>query len=194
MNIIETSWFNFRKFYDRVAEKYRNKPVRIVELGVWKGHSVCYLAYKLPQAEVFAVDLFENSYRYDGHEKLLKQLPNVREEFDKMVKHYDVKNIKVLQGCSWEMAKEFEDGSVDFLFIDADHSFECVRKDIQAWLPKMKGDGIIAGHDWEHPKHPGVKKAVIKTIGKPMMGGNTVWWKDMKDVLLRKQRMINKKE
>jgi predicted O-methyltransferase YrrM len=39
---------------------------------------------------------------------------------------------------SWKSGNEFEDESVDFVFIDADHKYESVVKDIQSWLPKIK--------------------------------------------------------
>lgn len=47
---------------------------------------------------------------------------------------------------------------MDFVFIDAAHDYESVKKDINAWLPKVKENGIIAGHDYEWCDD--VKKAV----------------------------------
>jgi hypothetical protein len=48
---------------------------------------------------------------------------------------------------------------VDFLFIDANHTYEFVRNDIQMWLPKMKPGSVMAGHDY-NMSHPGVIQAV----------------------------------
>lgn len=45
------------------------------------------------------------------------------------------------------MAKHVDDQSLDFVFIDADHGYESVKKDIQAWTPKLTGTGILSGHD-----------------------------------------------
>jgi predicted O-methyltransferase YrrM len=47
-----------------------------------------------------------------------------------------------------EASKLFEDGSLDGVFIDADHSYEAVKQDIQNWLPKIRVGGILAGHDY----------------------------------------------
>ncbi len=44
-------------------------------------------------------------------------------------------------------SKEFEPGSLSFVFIDACHTYKAVRSDILAWLPKVKTGGILAGHD-----------------------------------------------
>ena len=57
--------------------------------------------------------------------------------------------------CSWEAAERFEDGHFDFVFIDASHDEESVRKDIAAWLPKIRQGGILAGHDISYPGVPG---------------------------------------
>jgi hypothetical protein len=68
-------------------------------------------------------------------------------------------------GDSWQpvTAKEFEDESIDFVFIDANHTYEFVSKDIAAFLPKMKKGGIMAGHDF-NGAHPGVVQAVIEAF------------------------------
>ena len=61
---------------------------------------------------------------------------------------------------SVEASKMFNDGSLDFVYIDADHSESAVREDIRAWLPKVKLGGIICGHDFHN--HCGVIKPVVE--------------------------------
>lgn len=62
-------------------------------------------------------------------------------------------------GDSSETAQGYDDKSLDFVFIDADHAYENVKRDINAWLPKIKSGGILAGHDYIST-HSGVKRAV----------------------------------
>jgi len=58
-------------------------------------------------------------------------------------------------------AAEIEDGSVDAIFIDGCHLYECVRKDLELWMPKMRRgvETLVAGHDFS-PMWPGVVRAV----------------------------------
>ena len=69
--------------------------------------------------------------------------------------------LQILKGLSWDMAEFVENGSLDFVFIDADHSEESVKKDIRAWFWKVRKGGLICGHDINLP---GVFKAVEELL------------------------------
>jgi hypothetical protein len=57
-------------------------------------------------------------------------------------------------------AAGFGNQSLDFVFIDGDHSYAGVVEDILAWLPKVKIGGWIGGHDWDKPQRGQVTEAV----------------------------------
>jgi predicted O-methyltransferase YrrM len=81
---------------------------------------------------------------------------------------------RLIEGISWEVANQFDDGSVDFVFIDGDHSYEGCRKDIDAWLPKIRAGGFISGHDYSWPT---VKDAIADTIGAVELRPDDCWYK-----------------
>lgn len=58
----------------------------------------------------------------------------------------------------------FEARSVDFVFVDGDHSRTGVLADLGAWVPKVRPGGLIAGHD-HTPSHPGVEEACLAYFG-----------------------------
>merc|ERR1711924_247319 len=60
---------------------------------------------------------------------------------------------------SIEAASWIRPGFLDLVFIDGDHRYEAVLKDLHAWWPTLKEDGILAGHDYT-VNHPGVAQAV----------------------------------
>jgi predicted O-methyltransferase YrrM len=49
---------------------------------------------------------------------------------------------------SEQAAHAMPDNTLDFCYIDADHSYDGVKKDLNIWLPKVKSGGIICGHDY----------------------------------------------
>jgi len=86
------------------------------------------------------------------------------------------KRVRVLRGDSVEMAEQVKDNSLDFVFIDADHRYPAVKADIQAWTPKLKPGGTLCGHDLNHPRCPGVLKALQELVPNFVETGiNHVW-------------------
>lgn len=74
---------------------------------------------------------------------------------------------------SREAYKLFDDESLDFVFIDADHSYEGVMEDMKLWHPKVKRGGVFAGHDYDWT---GVKAAVTDFfVAKPVYISTTSW-------------------
>lgn len=55
----------------------------------------------------------------------------------------------------------FPDHSIDFVYIDACHDYDSVKKDIVNYLPKIKKQGFVGGHDYSH-SFLGVIKAVFE--------------------------------
>jgi predicted O-methyltransferase YrrM len=76
---------------------------------------------------------------------------------------------------SVEAAKKFEDKSLDFVFIDADHSYEAVRADIGAWKPKIKPGGLLCGHDHSE-NFPGVVRAVKEGLRNVELDLDKTWF------------------
>jgi predicted O-methyltransferase YrrM len=59
-------------------------------------------------------------------------------------------NITKLKISSVDGANQFTNESIDLVYIDAAHDYENVKKDITAWLPKVKVGGVLAGHDYHY--------------------------------------------
>lgn len=68
-------------------------------------------------------------------------------------------DVKAIQAESVTASKKFEDASVDCIYIDADHRYRSVKRDLAAWMPKVRPGGFISGHDYVKT-FPGVRRAV----------------------------------
>ena len=172
-------WFDYQDFYTEIANK---RYQTLVEVGVWKGHSISFLARKIKElnydAKIYAVDLFEQTIEEDWNKPLKEEIVVISEIYNKVLINNEVRDmITDMKGLSWEMASNFEDGSIDFVFIDAGHKYESVVKDINAWLPKLKKGGIISGHDYNNPC--GVKQAVDELIPNFKLSTDGIWFKEI---------------
>lgn len=77
------------------------------------------------------------------------------------------RRVTMLWMDSVKAAERINDGALDLVFIDADHSYDGVRADISAWLPKLSPGGYMAGHDYDHSNTEfkfGVKRAVDEFV------------------------------
>jgi cephalosporin hydroxylase len=67
-------------------------------------------------------------------------------------------------------AKNVTDDEIDFVFIDADHTYKGVKADILAWMPKVRKGGYVTGHDCDNKN---IKKALVEIFGEG--GYETAW-------------------
>lgn len=161
-------WSAFVPFYAEIADKATNDQI-LVEVGCWKGRSAVFLAESLKELgkkpKFYVVDSFDGGESLKGH--MVNQ--NLTEDvllntFTGNLEAADVVDqvTGIIKSLSWAAADQFEDNSVDFVFIDADHGYESIKKDLAAWWPKIKPGGTFAGHDYG--SWPGVTKAVDEFI------------------------------
>jgi len=77
-----------------------------------------------------------------------------------------ISGLKVIKSTSDAAKGKIDDSSVDLLFIDGDHQCEYVKRDIKNYFPKLKGNGVLLGHDYTTSFVPGVGKAADEVLGK----------------------------
>ena len=155
----DANYFSYPLFYAEIAA---NPDMRtLVEVGSWKGHSIRHLAKELlkhkASFELYAVDAWEKTPDVDLA-PLQGQIARIYDIYNYNLLNAGVRtSVFDLKGISWETARFFKDNVLDFVFIDAGHNYTEVYKDIEAWLPKVREGGVLAGHDWHHPP---VKQAI----------------------------------
>ena len=141
------NWFKARAFYDRMVARAPDRPV-FIELGTSEGRSAWHLGQRIKASrkkiKVITVDAFADPADPTLEADCRRHLePLVREGI-----------VDVVKNDSAGYAAQCPYPEVDFVFVDAAHDYESVRRDIRAWLPKVKRGGTIAGDDfWWRPKH-----------------------------------------
>ena len=123
-----------------------------VEIGVNEGDNIFKIAESNSKLKIYGVDPYKVQKENTLYEK------NINEEYNdeslSIIKRKILKeslkypNLKIIIDRSDNASKQFDKESIDFVFIDGDHSYESVKTDINCWEPKVKEDGLIMGHDY----------------------------------------------
>jgi predicted O-methyltransferase YrrM len=171
-------WFNMEAQYLELLDATPEGGT-FVELGCYKGKSTSFIGVEIHKRKrdinFFAIDSFQGATNStDANEiKAYEGISEIEESYTYNVSLIGNK-IKTIVSLTDEAAQYFDDSSVDVVFVDGGHSYEVVKADILAWLPKVKKGGIISGHDfnaWE-----GVNKAVTEIFGTPNKVENDCWF------------------
>ena len=148
------------------------------ELGVMKGRTFLELLERNPRLTLVGVDIWQAWADKDNHVGG-RSYSDVDFEatyatLKDKVAPYGAR-AKLLRMKTVYAASLYGDKAFDFVFIDADHTYEGVRADIDAWLPKVRPGGWLMGHDFNAKDFPGVIKAVTETFGRPRTYPDHVW-------------------
>jgi hypothetical protein len=125
-----------------------------IEVGSAYGENAFHLIHRLPLKRLFCVDPWSvkgnGQYRNQCFDGLLR---------DQILSKAVVKDRRT----SPEAASRYKDGMFEFVYIDANHSYDAVSKDVRAWWPKIRVGGVLCGHDWADLWGDGVsvEKAVM---------------------------------
>ena len=141
------------------------RPPEVCEVGSWAGRSAIIMAKA--GATVTCVDTWEGSKNDDGCTRYDGSAGTPLDVFKRNTRGYDITPV---QAKSPDAADLFPDQSFDIVYIDAEHDYESVRRDISAWRRKAKI--LLAGHDYH--SFPEVARAVSDEGLVPEVQGN-VW-------------------
>lgn len=147
----------------------------IVEYGSLQGRSTRAMADNIPSdGKVFAVDPWNGDYYIDYTGDTLNQVNTyVLPIFKKNLRdHIDAGRVIPCRGFSYSFLPPHP---VDMVFIDGDHRPETVLRDIQQAIKSLAPDGIISGHDYNHPMWPGVKEVVDSQFPNVNVI-ESIWW------------------
>lgn len=172
----------------RVASLQQNGCLRGAEIGVDRGALSGYLLTESPNLDLTMVDTWEvfpedSDYTKSG-DLVVKRTQAQRdadlEETFRVTEHAAERR-HILRMWSRDAAELVPDGSLDFIFLDADHSYSGISSDIRLWASKVRKGGILSGHDYMIPFYPqwGVTRAVDEyaaEIGQTVQRGPDYTW------------------
>jgi hypothetical protein len=150
------------------------------EIGVWRGEFSRRILEIVHPQELHLIDpwAFQPSYPNRWYGGGLAQTPN---EMDQI--YADVVRdlgsdpaVRIHRGFSHQVVDEFPDAYFDWVYVDGNHSYEFVRKDLLRYWPKIRAGGLLAGDDYRKD----VKRAVdefteeLGTVKMKILRGNFI--------------------
>jgi len=145
-------------------------PLTGAEIGVSRGWTSEHLLRAFPTLTLYLIDWWghpEATSVYaksgDGHAKLtLAEQQEHRLQAEQRTLFAKERRF-VWASDSVKAAEAMLSGHLDFAFIDGDHTYPGVRRDLEAWYPKVRAGGLVLMHDIDHPRDRrglwGVRKA-----------------------------------
>lgn len=167
------------RWYAKLARGLRGGV--FVEVGSWKGRSTSFVGpvCNANGTRLVCVDHWQGSHdKLATHyaEKLATE--DVEQIFRANMRELGI-TVEVLAEPSLVAAARFAPGSIDRVFLDGSHDGPSVAADLEAWSPRLREDGVLAGHDYD-VKHPDLCEAVdafAQARGLEVRRGpRSLWW------------------
>lgn len=140
----------------------------IVEIGSWQGRSTSFFAKSCKDSGngiVFAIDPFLGNPGKEHFYVVNKDdLSDLKENFQKNINTNGLSEYVKLFPMTSEEAREHINEDIRLLFIDGNHEYEFVKRDIQNFVPLLKSGGIVIFDDYNSVSFPGVVQAVKEDI------------------------------
>lgn len=129
---------------EKLAEFFVERGFKVgAEIGVEQGEYTEVLCKA--GLEIYAIDAWQAHKGYRDHVNQ-KKLDGFLEKTKERLAPY---NCHVVKAFSMDAARDFDDESLDFVYIDANHTFRHVADDIYEWSRKVRKGGIVSGHDYK---------------------------------------------
>ena len=114
------------------------------EIGVWIGENAQDMLTIDKEMELYAIDAYVNIGVTDDTSQGSPDEVKAK-AYNRLSVFGD--RVKFVYKQSEDAYKDYPDGFFDYVYIDGDHDYKSVKRDIELWYPKVKAGGMLAGHD-----------------------------------------------
>lgn len=147
----------------RELKNLKGDNTTMIEIGSHMGESTMLFASSNIFNKIYTIDPHDGVEEFNERENIT--WGEVINEYELNTRYFD--NIELISDYSYNVVDRFDDNSIDFIYIDGRHDYESVKRDLKLYLPKLKVNGIVGGHDYSEKQWPDVYKAVNEVMGEP---------------------------
>lgn len=140
------------------------------EVGVWRGDFAEVLLRALQPDDLLLVDSWQFRPEY-GESLYGGAAARSQEDMDAVYRHvlrrFEAnRRVRVRRQESLRAARDVEPETLDWVYLDAEHTYEAVRRDLSAWASRVRPGGFVCGDDYGVRGWwgSGVTRAVYETI------------------------------
>jgi hypothetical protein len=133
-----------------------------VEVGVADGDFAEFILSNPEVTKLWGVDLYQAHKGYTDYTRGTT-FNNMRQHALQRLIGFGDRHEFIFK-YSIDAVKDFENDSLDFVYIDADHSYKTCLEDITEWVKKVKSGGFVAGDDYEVRRSNDIKYGVIHAV------------------------------
>lgn len=152
-----------------ILTHYQKKEILVAEIGVDYGSNAKNILNFLPIKKLYLIDPYDDELDGMAGEQRYKKAKKLLVKYTNKIEFIKKKSIDALNDVP---------DALDFIYIDGNHEYESVKKDIELYFPRVKKGGILGGHDfWGN--EVGVCKAVVEFVNANnlrLYGGLNDWW------------------
>ena len=157
------------------------KEIVAAEIGVYQGLNAVSMMGNCSRLKLYCIDGYERiSIETGGAMISERDKQAIRDCSVSLLNPFKDRVIRIFQQ-SEVCYKDFPDEYFDYVYIDGEHLYDYVKRDIELWYPKVKKGGMLAGHDFEMKE---VMHAVaefrdinnMKHFAFSTGGGESDWW------------------
>jgi len=159
------------EYLNAVRNLLGNKNPTCIEIGVAEGIFSNQILDRLTPEKLYLLDPWQSGHdknsktktysgpisgsltAYSNEDQKNKIEANLKEKIK-------TNQVVINQGYSYDFVDSYKDDYFDFVYIDGCHLYECVKADLEMFLPKLKSDGLMCGHDYFKYSNFGVIEAV----------------------------------
>ncbi|UTW60652.1 class I SAM-dependent methyltransferase [bacterium SCSIO 12741] len=142
------------------------------EIGTWKGAFADRMLTIVEPSKLFLIDPYQyiESYENAWYGKPIGSQSNMDEIYDFVAARFagpiTKGQVEMLRMTSDKALEKFENESLDWVYIDGDHSYEFVKRDLDHFYAKVKVGGWITGDDYQDGNwwSDGVRRAVNEFV------------------------------
>jgi hypothetical protein len=120
------------------------------EIGVERGLYSEVLCKANPKLHLWGIDPWSKDAYIPGISGVDQEQAGFEICYNEAVNRLKPYNVTLIRKYSMDALDDFEDESLDFIYIDANHDFVNFTRDIDGWKNKVKMGGIVAGHDYAY--------------------------------------------